>query len=101
MNIDNRFTELREYGERLLTAIEERSLDNALLYSQLWSDRIQGLFSCISSDEISSYSVEIENLVIQNQAIKDHISTLHAKTLTQLKETKNSRTAMVHYHHVR
>lgn len=101
MNIDNRFIELREYGEQLLAAIEEKSLDNALLYSQLWSDRIQGLFSLISSDQISSYSAEIEALITQNQNIKDHISTLHAKTLTQLKETKNSRTAMVHYHHVR
>ena len=100
MDIDKRFIELKEYGEQLLAAIEEKSLDKALLYCQLWSDCIQELFGCLSSDRIHSYSAEIEALSTQNQYIKDHISTLHAKTLTQLKEAKNSRTAMAHYHHV-
>ena len=97
VDLQKQLLHLDDFGNKLLKAIDNKSWDQALKYSHAWSECIEQLFSCISSDQGSLYRADIINIINQHQFIVDRLKQLRAKTLTQLQETMNSNTLNQYY----
>ena len=97
MDLQEQILHLDDIGNKLLQAIDNKSWDRALKYSHVWSECIEQICSCISSDQNHLYRAELINIVNQHKYIVDKLKQMRAKTLTQLHGTMNSNTINQYY----
>lgn len=97
MNFKEELQRLGKFGNNLLTAIENKSWDDALRYSHEWSMCIEGLFNSLNTEQLVHYRSELTDLNIQHHFITEKLTHLHAKTLTQLQGIKNHRAVKEYY----
>ena len=100
MKISEQLQQLRSIGNKLVTAIEDKSWDEASEYSKEWDTGMRGLFNCLSSDQFSQLKSELDYIANQNQFIIEKIIHLRAKTLTLLQDYQDSRRVHTYYNNM-
>ena len=97
MNFQNQLVQITDFAVKFSKCIEDEAWKEAKTLSQQWDAQIREFMIGLSAEQLITYKAEIEKIASENTAIKNKLTNMRAKVLTQIQDNKHSFTAIQSY----